>query len=115
MTSQNAQAVANTVISKVRKGEKVVMGEIIKKQGYAPSISTHPTKVTKTQSYKKVIEPYIKRIVSLRDKIQIELDKRDLTEVQFRELNTALKDLTHDIQLLSGGSTENIFQITWER
>ena len=115
MASKNAEAVANDVLEKVRKGEKVVMGKIIEKRGYGKSMPAHPTKVTQTKSYQKVVAPYLERIIKLRDKIQIEMENKDLSKVQFGQLNQSLKDLTHDIQLLTGGSTENIFQITWKK
>ena len=38
----------------------------------------------------------------------IELEAKDITKEEFTELAKTLKDLNHDIQLLSGGKTENI-------
>ena len=53
MPSMNAQKVARIVIDKVNKGVPISMKDAIRESGaYSPSIATHPSKVTNTQSYK---------------------------------------------------------------
>lgn len=105
MSSENAKAVAQEVVEKVRKGQKVVLGDIIKKR-YSKSVSKSPTKVTKTKSYKAVLEPIVKRMENERDRIMAELTIKDLSEVDYEKLTKSLDIMTKNIQLLSGGETE---------
>ena len=108
MSSTNAKTVAHKVIMKVRNGEKVVLGEIIRDAGYSTSISKQPSRIVKTQSYQKEIAPFVTRMEKLRDKVLLEMDKKDLDKEQFTALSNSLRNLTHDIQLTRGKSTENI-------
>ena len=108
MASINAEAVAKTVIKKVRKGEKVVLGDIIEKQGYAPSISTAPTKVTRTKSYQRVIRPLAEGISDEIEKIKEEMTSRDISLERYETLANVMDKLVKNHQLLTGGATENI-------
>lgn len=110
MTSIMAQEVAKEVISKVRKGQRPVLGKIIKSKGYSDSISKSPTKVTRTDTYKEAIEPVVASMERQRQRILKELDNKDLTKERFRDLVEGMDKLTKNIQLLSGGATENITQ-----
>jgi hypothetical protein len=106
--SINAINVANDVLENVRKGKLVNKKEIILKRGYAPSIATAPTKVTLTKSYQSVISPVVDQMVKARDRALNEINSRELDKVQYADLITAINKLSHDIQILSGGATENI-------
>ena len=113
-SSENARAVAREVIDTVRRGKKVNKQEIQQRHGYTAS-SAKAMKATRTQTYQNEIKPYVKRLEDFREKILTELETKDLTKVKFRELSESLNKTTHDIQLLSGGSTENVFQISWQK
>ena len=113
MSSENAEAVAQEVIEKVGKGVLVSKKKIIKKHGYKVSIAKNPKKVTETKSYKKTIKPFLDRMVRHRDKIQFAMDGKDLTKEQYKVLSDAMSKINHDIQLLSGGVTENISVYEW--
>lgn len=106
MASETAKAVAQDVIIARKKGGKIILGKIVENRGYAESTVKHPRRVTKTQSFQKEIAPFLDRLVALRDKIMVELEKKDISTERFTELAKTLKDINHDIQLLSGGSTE---------
>lgn len=108
MASINAENVAHEVIKTIRKSKKVNLGAIIRGNGYAPSVATAPTVVTNTKSYKRVIEPVVSMWIKERDRLTREMMSRDLTKLQYRDAMDALDKLTKNIQLLSGGSTENI-------
>ena len=108
MASANAKTVARKVSETIRKGKKVVMGEIIKDSGYAVSTSLRPTQITSTKSYQSEIAPFVVRMERLRDKILAEMDKKDLDKEQFTNLSNSLRNLTHDIQLTRGKATENV-------
>lgn len=112
MASDSAKAVAEEVIRKVGKG-KVNKKEIILKNGYSKTVANSPTKVTETKSYKTVILPFLKRLETHREKVIAAMEAKDLTKEQYKTLNDGLAKLNHDIQLLSGGSTEDI-KISWE-
>ena len=102
--SENARAVAEEVRLKVSKGEKIVMGKIIKKHGYSDGISKQPIRVRKTQSYQKEIKPIVDRLIIERDRA-IKALKRKISKAKYRDLTDAIDKLTKNIQLLSGGAT----------
>ncbi len=110
MTSINAQEVAKDVLDKVRKGQRPILGEIIKKRGYADSISKSPTKVTETDSYKEVIEenknPVIEQLEEERQAILLRM-KKTRNKAKYRDLTYSLDVVTKNHQLLTGGKTEN--------
>lgn len=115
MPSENAKAVAREVLSKVRKGQKVVLGEIIRKQGYSQTVSESPTKVTRTESYQEEIKPVVQRMKELRDRTIKAIAGKELDDERLVDLNNLMKNLNHDIQLLSGEDTEkNNITISWE-
>ena len=106
MASENAKAVARKVIEKVRKGEKVNKGAIIRSQGYSEGIATQPTKVTRTQSYQEEITPFVNKMIALRDKAINASNKKDLDSEQYHTLVGSIDTLTKNIQLLSGEDTD---------
>ena len=113
MASDRAEQTAYDVIKNLRK-PTITKGKILKANGYADSVTKHPDIVTKTKSYQKVARPFLKRLEGLRDKIISEMEAKDITQERFTELGRTLKDITHDIQLLSGGETERILNITFD-
>jgi hypothetical protein len=113
MASENAKAVADEVIQKVRKGEKVNMQDIQKKHGYSDR-SAKSMKAKRTKTYKKAMSPILKRMEAHRRRIMNALDSKDLSKERFKDLSDALAKTTHDIQLLSGGKTSNDkVEISW--
>ncbi len=106
--SMNAKAVARDVIARIRRGERVKMGEIVLAHGYAPSVANAPAIVTNTQSYKEEIELYTTRLEKHRLKVLAAMENKNLNEEQYRTLSDAQAKLTHDVQLLTGGKTENV-------
>lgn len=105
-TSLNAKLVAKDVISKVRKGEKIRYGEIIRKRGYKKSISLQPTKVTETASYKAEMDPFIQAMLKERD-MAIKRMSKVRSKAKYRDLTDSIDKLTKNIQLLNGGKTSN--------
>lgn len=57
---------------------------------------------------KKILKPFIDRLIAHRDKIQKAMDEKDLTQEQYRILSDAMSKANHDIQLLSGKDTERV-------
>jgi hypothetical protein len=107
MASEAAKAVALEVLDTVRKGKKPNKQEIQMKHGYTKA-SAIAMKATRTNTYKETINPVIKSYESIRNKILKEMEGRDVSYEQFGVLTKALNTTTHDIQLLSGGKTENV-------
>jgi hypothetical protein len=110
MGSIAAQEVAKEVLETVRKGKRPNLGKIIKEKGYALTTSTVPTQVTKTKSYQKVIKPYAERLQKHQEKVLRAMEEKDLSAEQYKTLADALAKITHDVQVLTGGSTDNIAQ-----
>jgi len=104
MASENAKQVAKDVINKVRKGQKIVFGKIIKRRGYSNSVSKRPSKVTKTKSYLSEIKPLVDRLENERDQI-IKRLKKTRNKAKYRDLIDGLDKIIKNIQLLSGGAT----------
>ncbi len=108
MPSENAKAVAQEVIARVRKGKKVKLGEIIRKQGYSDSISLSPTKITRTQSYKEEIRPIVERWQREIQRIQTQLESTDLEKEKYKDLVDSVDKLNKQVQLATGGNTEQV-------
>lgn len=104
MASENAKAVAQEVIETVRKGQKVVLGKIIRKR-YSKSVSERPSKVTETKSYQGVIKPLVDQLIDERQAV-IEEMRQKRGGAKYRDLTDALDKITKNIQLLNGGETD---------
>ena len=109
MTSIPAQEVAKEVIATLGKSRKPVLRKIAVKKGYSQHTADTPSNITNTKSYQDVVNPILKKYESLRDKIMDEMNRkgRKLSKEKLISLTIALKNTTHDIQLLTGGKTEN--------
>ena len=107
MASLDAQNVAKEVLETVGKGKKVVLGKIIKKNGYAQNTADSPKQVTNTKSFQNVINPIVQRWEKERERITLALENKDLDKEQYRTLVNALDTITKNVQLLTGGKTEN--------
>jgi len=113
--SINAEAVANEVIDKVRKGKKINMGEILKSKGYSDSVSKIPSKVTKTKTYKETMVPVLEAMIRERDRALRLMESR-VAMAEYGDLVTAADKLTKNIQLLSGKDTsKEAVVFTWEK
>jgi len=107
MESENAKAVAREVIGKIAAGEKVSVGKIALKHGYAPSMETHPEKIKNTESYKKEIAYFVEKLIKERNKAILKLNKK-IDKATYRDLISAIDTLTKNIQLLSGRETDKV-------
>ncbi|HKO54851.1 MAG TPA: hypothetical protein VJ276_03170 [Thermoanaerobaculia bacterium] len=114
MPSENAKAVAHEVIETVRKGEKVSIRKIAPKHGYSKATADHAAKITETESYKSVIDPFIQAMKDERDAAIKEAAKKR-GNASYRDAIDSIDKLTKNIQLLSGGKTANDqITMTWE-
>lgn len=108
--STNAAKVAHTVLAEVEKGGKVNVSKAMRENGYASATAKNPKKVTKQPAYKDVIDPVVKMMQDARGKYLKELlgSKKKLSKANSMVMSTVIKNLTHDIQLLTGGKTEDV-------
>lgn len=107
-TEQRPAIVARIIKEKIKRGEKIVLREILADQGYAPTVQNNPLNVTEAQSFKAVMDPFVARLEKHRNEVIVAMEGKDLKEEQYRTLVDANARLTHDIQLLTGGKTENL-------
>lgn len=108
MASENAKMVAREVLDTISKGKRVNKGEIIRKNGYSETTSTVPSLVTDTQSYKDTIEPIVSRWQNEIQRIQAELERKDLGEEKYKDLVDSIDKLNKQVQLATGGATDNV-------
>src|SRR3990167_7459794 len=102
-----AQAVALEKIRQVEKGGDSAITTIAPKKGY--SIRTAQSgKIQKSRSYQNIIKPYAQRLKRHQEKVLKAMEKKDLSEEEYKTLSDSLAKLTHDVQLLTGGATDNI-------
>lgn len=114
MASIAAKNVAREVLETVRRGKRPVLGKIIRKHGYAKTTSTVPTQVTNTKSYQEGIAPIVEAMMNERDEV-IKRMKKIRNKAKYRDMTDALDKLTKNIQLLTGGKTDNSgMKISWE-
>jgi len=106
MASERAKNAARKVLEKSRNGERVIMGQVLREVGYSEGTTITPNKVTETKSYQDEISPFIKKLEKERDRIVLEMSIRDLDDVQYQHLTSAVDTLTKNIQLLGGKDTE---------
>lgn len=106
-----AKNVARAMLANVGKGKRPVMKQILKDNGYPPSMQKNPQKVTSTLSFQETVEPFVKKLKKLQDNLIEELiserRKKTLKKERLLFLSTALKNTIHDTQLLTGGKTDN--------
>lgn len=109
MASIPAKLVGEKVLESLGKKKKPNLGKIAREVGYADNTADNPLNITETKSYKDVVNPVIEQYQKLREKIISEMNRkgRKLSKEKLIALTTALKNTTHDIQLLTGGKTEN--------
>lgn len=109
--SENAKAVAMDVIDHLKKGKKVILGEILRKHGYSDLVSRSPHIVTDTLGYKMVMNDFIKQMMHHRDKVLKEMEVTDLSTVDYDKLSQSLTRLNHDIDLLGSSDERSELEI----
>lgn len=80
----------------------------MKKAGYSPKTARTPNKLRATKAYKGIVTPVVVRWERERERITTAMEAKDLTEVQYKDMARVLDTLTQNIQLLTGGATQNI-------
>ena len=88
-------------------------GEILKEIGYG-KIAKTPNRVLESKGVQEELQPILNEMIKHRKEILVKM-KSKINKAQYNQLSDAFDKMTKNIQLLSGGSTENIFQISWEK
>lgn len=116
MGSVSAKRVAKEVLETLGKGKRPVLGKILLKNGYSKKTSLNPKEVTETKTYQETIanDPFVKAMIKERDAAIAAMAKKR-TKAKYRDLTDAADKLNKNIQLATGGKTDNTgLQITWE-
>lgn len=115
MGSIAAREVAKEVLENLGKGKKISLRKIAVKKGYKQNTADNPKNITETKSYQDVISPIVKAMELQRQRALEAIGSRKLTKDKTRDLVDLIDKLTKNIQLLTGGKTDNTgMQITWE-
>ena len=114
MASEDAKNVAKQVLETIGSGEKIILGEILRNNGYSDNTADNPLLVTSTKSYQDVINPVIVKMEKERDRLLLALANKDLSEEKYQTMIDGLDKLTKNIQLLNGGSTERSSVIVFD-
>lgn len=104
MGSIAARNVAKDVLESVGKGKRPILRNIIKKNGYKQNTADSPKQVTNTKSYKEVIDPVVKKLITERNRA-IKAMAAKLPKAKYRDLVDAVDKTTKNIQLLTGKAT----------
>ncbi len=104
----NGELVAKDVLECVKKRDKVNMYQIAIKRGYKPYTARNPVRITSTEGYRSVMEPYLKQLEVHRNKVLKAMESKDLDSEDYKVLSESLDRLTKQTQLLSGKATENV-------
>ena len=107
MASIAARNTARQVIETARKGKRPIIYKIAMQNGYTKN-SAMTNRPQNTKSYQAEIAPYVEKLTRERDRILDAMSRKDLGEEEYKTLSSSLASATHDIQLLSGGKTENV-------
>lgn len=102
-----AQEVAKEVLIKVRNGKRPNMQEIQQKYGYSKQ-SARAMKAKRTETFKKITKPIVEEMEKERNRLLQALASKDLTLERYRDLIDGVDKLTKNMQLLTGGATENV-------
>ena len=106
MATLRQKKVVEKIAENIRSQKPKTKGRILREVGYSEDTSKRPSQVLESQGVKKELKPFLDKLVAHREKIIKAMDKKNLSKEQYKVLSDALQKFNHDIQLLSGGSTE---------
>jgi hypothetical protein len=106
VTVEEMQTLWEEVLENLGKGIKPNLGKIARKKGYKQNTADNPKNITDTKSYKEVINPVVRAMEKERD-AAIKMMSKVRNKAKYRDFADAIDKLTKNIQLLTGGKTEN--------
>lgn len=113
MSSIAAKQVAEEVLGTLGRGEMPNITKIAIKKGYTPKTANSGA-VQATKTYQEAITPFVQAMIEERDAV-IKRMKATRGKAKYRDLTDGIDKLTKNIQLLTGGKTENVGLIEEER
>jgi hypothetical protein len=102
----NIERVANEVALKVRTGQLVKLGEIMRSVGYSENFSKQPIRITRTKTYMDKAKTVLEAIDEEIKRLQYAIAQKDLSKEDYKVQIASLDILIKNKQLLSGGATE---------
>lgn len=108
MPTLRQQKLAQKILENTGKSAKgKPMGKLMVEAGYSPETAKNPHQILKSPIIQDALDPFVKKMMKERDHIINLLPKRRRF-AGFSDLITGLDKLTKNIQLLTGGQTENL-------
>lgn len=95
-------------IVKGKQGKIKSKAEILREAGASPSVVNNPQWVFNHEYVIKALAETITDMVDVRNNVMAALKGKDMTKESVMSLNFTLKNLNHDIELLSGKPTERL-------
>ena len=80
-------------------------GDALREAGYSESIALYPSKVFESVNVKPLLDPIVEKMKKERDAIITLMAKKRKT-ANYAVLSMAMRNMNHDIQVLSGRPTE---------
>lgn len=111
MATPKQEKLAKKITENYRSKKTKTLGKMLEESDYTKSTSEQPSRIIKSKGVQKEIKPILQELEELRQRTITALKEKDLNQEKVQELNNLLKNLNHDIQLLSGGSTERVENI----
>lgn len=81
--------------------------EALRKAGFSPGVVKNPKKVFGRQAVKDITDGIVAKLMAERDAV-IEEMKNKRVGANYGTLSGSLRNLNHDIQLLTGGATDRV-------
>ena len=91
------------------------LGELMIEAGYSVASSKNPQLIMNSETIKEGLADYLSTVDDKRRMAIRHITDNKLQKAPARECAYVTDVLTKQHQLLSGGATENIYQITWEK
>jgi len=95
------------VISKIIENRGNV-SRAMRESGYTEASAKNPKNLTESKGYKEAVSPFVQQMMEERQRLLDSMTTEDLTSVKYKDKTDSVDKLTKNIQLLTGGSTENV-------
>lgn len=89
-------------------GKPINKGEVLRQAGFAESTANTPGLVFDRPSFQAALDPVIRDLMTIRENVIDALKEMDMTKESVTSLNFLLKNLNHDIELLTGRPTDRL-------
>ena len=102
----NQKKVIKKTLEKIGKNGLLNKGNILKEIGYSKHNQDNPKNIYDSKGVKEGLEPLTDGLRSEINKIQKEMELRDITQEKYKELGEVQDKKIKNYQLLSGGITD---------